>query len=68
MSRLALLNNVAKHGLVLDLVSNGVSLPTDSEVELRELAAAFYYSSLGWLWSRMSDAHVVIQCLRSWHV
>ncbi len=65
---LALLNTVAKHGLVLYLVSHGVSLPADSEVELRELAAALYYSSFGWLWSAMSYAHVVIQFLRSWHI
>lgn len=60
------LNNMAKHGLVLYLVSHGVSLPPDSQVDLRELAAAFYYGSFGWAWTWISYATAVIQ--RSWHV
>ena len=60
----ALLNTIAKHGLVLYLVSHGVSLPADSKVELQELAAALYYSSFGWLWSGIGCANAVIGFLR----
>ena len=66
MNWLSLLNTIAKYGFVLYLVSHGVSLPADSKVDLRELAAALYYGSFGWLWSGISFATTVIQ--RSWHV
>jgi len=45
---LSLLNTIAKYGLVLYLVSHGVSLPADSGGELEELAAAFYWSAISW--------------------
>ncbi len=66
MNWFALLNNMAKHGLVLYLVSHGVSLPADSQVDLRELAATLYYGSFGWVWTAISFATSIIQ--RSWHV
>ena len=66
MNWFAMLNNMAKQGLALYLVSHGVGLPADSQVDLRELAAALYYGSFGWLWSGISFATAVIQ--RSWHV
>lgn len=49
MNRLAVLNTVVKYGLVVYLVSHGVSLPADSQLEPWELAAALYHGSFGWL-------------------
>lgn len=48
MNWLSLLNTIAKYGLILYLVSHGVSLPADSRGELEGLAAAFYWNAIGW--------------------
>ncbi|MBI3031656.1 MAG: hypothetical protein HYY64_19305 [Candidatus Rokubacteria bacterium] len=48
MNWLSLLNTIAKYGLVLYLVSHGLSLPAGSKGELEELAAAFYWSAISW--------------------
>ena len=48
MNWLSLLNTIAKYGLVLYLVSHGVSLPADSGGGREELAAAVYWSAISW--------------------
>ena len=64
MNWLSLLNTLTKYGLVLYLVSHGLSLPADSKVEPQELALALCYASFAWLWSRVSWASAVIE--RRW--
>lgn len=49
MNWLSLLHTIAKYGLVLYLVSHGISLPADSKVDPQELAVALYYGSVAWL-------------------
>ena len=63
---LSLLNTIAKYGVVLYLVSHGISLPANGKLEPQELAAAFYYGSLGWLWSGITWTIGVIE--RSWQI
>ncbi len=66
MNWLSLLNTIAKYGLLLYLVSHGVSLPAESTVEPQELAVALCYASFAWLWSGMSWASAVIE--RRWQL
>ena len=44
-----LLKGLLKGWLVFYLVTHGIGLPADGEVELGELASGLYYGSLGWL-------------------
>ena len=49
MNWLELLKSILKGWLVFYLVTHGVSLPADGELELGELTAGLYDDSLGWL-------------------
>ena len=64
MNWLSLLNTIAKFGLVLYLVSHGVTLPADSKVEPQELAVALFSASFAWLWSGIGWASALI--VRRW--
>lgn len=61
MNWLSLLHTIAKYGFVLYLVSHGISLPADSNLDPQELAVALCYGSFAWLWSGLSRASAVIE-------
>lgn len=44
-----LLKGLLKDWLVFYLVTHGVGLPADGELELGELLMGLYYGGLGWL-------------------
>lgn len=52
MSRLGPITTLLTYGATLYLVTHGVSLPGESEAEVRELGLGLYYSSLAWLESQ----------------
>jgi hypothetical protein len=64
VNRLSWINAIAKYGLLLYLVSHGVTLPADSKVEPQELAVALCYASFAWLWSGFGWASALIE--RRW--
>ncbi len=45
----ALLNSLLQYGATFYLVTHGVSLPAEAQVDLHELGSALYWSSLAWL-------------------
>lgn len=64
MSRLTSLKTVFQYCLIVYLVSHGVTLWANSQVEPRELALVLYYGSVSWLREGISWVHTVVEFLR----